>query len=150
MKPKHPIPPASSAATRNVMRANRAKNTTPERKLRRFLREAGFSGYRVNWRAAPGTPDVAYPGRRIAVFVHGCFWHHCPKCKPDLPHSHRAFWAAKFRRNRERDKRKRLALQASGWKVYELWECDVRAVAERPPRYLLRALRESEPSLGSG
>jgi DNA mismatch endonuclease (patch repair protein) len=108
------------------MRANRARDTAPERALRRALRESGHPGYRVNWRGAPGRPDVSYPGRRVAVFVHGCFWHHCPRCQPNLPRSNRGFWARKFELNRERDARKRAELESRGWAVHEVWECDIR------------------------
>lgn len=108
------------------MRANRARDTAPERALRQALRDAGHAGYRLNWRGAPGRPDVSYPGRRIAVFVHGCFWHHCPRCQPRLPRSNQAFWARKFELNQERDARKRSELEARGWVVHEIWECDIR------------------------
>jgi len=117
-----PNPPATSPAVRNVMRANRARDTGPELRLRRALREIGLGGYRVNWRKATGRPDIAYPGRRIAIFVHGCFWHHCPACYPDLPKSNRLFWERKFALNVERDQRKRRALQDAGWIVEEVWE----------------------------
>jgi DNA mismatch endonuclease (patch repair protein) len=108
------------------MRANRARDTGPELKLRRALRSAHLAGYRVNWRKAPGRPDIAYPGRRIAIFVHGCYWHHCPRCYPDLPKSNPEFWERKFALNHERDARKRRDLEAVGWVVIEAWECDVR------------------------
>ncbi len=121
-----PNPPASSPAVRNVMRANRARDTGPELKLRRALRAADLAGYRVNWRKAPGRPDIAYPGRRIAIFVHGCYWHHCPRCYPNLPKSNPEFWERKFELNRERDARKRDDLERVGWVVIETWECDVR------------------------
>lgn len=108
------------------MRANRARDTGPERTLRRALRASGHPGYRLNWRGAPGRPDVAYPGRRVAVFVHGCFWHRCPRCQLALPRSNTAFWARKFELNRERDARTRDVLVARGWVVHEIWECDIR------------------------
>ena len=108
------------------MRANRARDTAPERALRRALRQAGHPGYRLSWRGAPGRPDISYPGRHVAVFVHGCFWHHCPRCQPALPRSNQAFWARKFELNRERDSRKRSELEARGWVVHEVWECDIR------------------------
>jgi DNA mismatch endonuclease (patch repair protein) len=111
---------------RNVMRANRARDTAPERALRRALRAAGHPGYRLNWRGAPGRPDVSFPGRRVAVFVHGCFWHHCPRCQPALPKANQGFWARKFELNQERDARKRAQLEARGWRVHEVWECDIR------------------------
>jgi DNA mismatch endonuclease (patch repair protein) len=108
------------------MRANRARDTGPERRLRAALREAGYPGYRLNWKTAPGRPDIAYPGRKVAIFVHGCFWHHCPTCRMDLPKSNPEFWARKFELNRERDARKRRLLEIAGWAVIETWECDVR------------------------
>jgi DNA mismatch endonuclease (patch repair protein) len=112
---------------RKVMQANRAKNTAPEVRLRRVLREAGFGGYRLNWSRAPGRPDIAYPGRRVAIFVHGCFWHHCPNCYPNLPKSNQEFWARKFELNTERDRRKRRDLESAGWVVIESWECSPEA-----------------------
>jgi DNA mismatch endonuclease (patch repair protein) len=121
-----PNPPASSIATRAVMKANRARDTKPERTLRLALRAAGYPGYRLNWKQAPGRPDISYPGRKVAVFVHGCYWHHCPKCQLHLPKSNREFWARKFELNRERDARKRRLLEEADWLVYEVWECDVR------------------------
>ena len=108
------------------MRANRASNTGPELRLRRALRDAGLGGYRLNWKKAPGRPDIAYPGRRLAIFVHGCYWHHCSRCYPDLPKSNPDFWARKFELNRERDARKRSGLELQGWAVLETWECDLR------------------------
>jgi DNA mismatch endonuclease (patch repair protein) len=121
-----PNPPPSSPAVRAVMRGNRARDTGPELAVRRALRKAGLPGYRLNWRPAPGRPDIAYPGRRVAVFVHGCYWHHCPRCHPNLPRSNPEFWARKFELNAERDARKRRELEAARWVVFEVWECDIR------------------------
>lgn len=132
-----PNPAPSSPAVRNVMRANRARDTGPELRLRRALREAGLGGYRLNWKKAPGRPDIAYPGRKVAVFVHGCYWHHCPRCYPNLPKSNADFWARKFELNRERDARKRSNLETGGWVVLEAWECDIRA----NPRQLVEVVR---------
>jgi DNA mismatch endonuclease (patch repair protein) len=70
--------------------------------------------------------NLSYPGRRVAVFVHGCYWHHCPRCHPNLPRSNPEFWARKFELNRERDARKRGQLEEFGWRVFEVWECDIR------------------------
>ena len=131
------------------MRANRARDTGPELDLRRALREAGLGGYRLNWKAL-GRPDIAYPGRQLAIFVHGCYWHHCPRCYPNLPKSNRDFWARKFELNQERDARKRAGLEASGWTVIEAWECDVRdhlteVVANVAARSERRARPESSP-----
>lgn len=75
------IPPASSEAVRHSMQGNRGKNTKPELLVRAHLREAGLTGYRLHWHVA-GRPDVAWPGKRVAVMVNGCFWHRCPHCHP--------------------------------------------------------------------
>jgi DNA mismatch endonuclease (patch repair protein) len=132
------------------MRANRARNTGPELRLRQALREAGLSGYRLNWRKVPGRPDIAYPGRRVAIFVHGCYWHHCPRCYPHLPKSNPDFWARKFELNHERDARKRTSLEGIGWTVVETWECDVRdrldaVVSDVAARLARRVRRGSAP-----
>ncbi len=121
-----PNPPATSPAVRSVMKANRATDTRPERSLRVALRAAGFPGYRLNWRFAPGRPDISYPGRKVAIFVHGCYWHHCPQCHPNLPKSNPEFWARKFELNKERDARKRRELETADWCVFEVWEHEIR------------------------
>jgi DNA mismatch endonuclease (patch repair protein) len=66
----------------------------------------------------------------VAVFVHGCYWHHCPRCYPHLPKSNTDFWARKFELNRQRDIRKRIDLETVGWTVIEAWECRVRENAD--------------------
>lgn len=120
-----PAPPASSEATRRSMQGNRNKNTKPELLVRQALRDAGLAGYRLQWKVQKGCgkPDVAFPGRRVAVFVNGCFWHRCPYCHPSNPRSNVEFWEAKFQRNRERDERDQQALVAAGWTVVVVWEC---------------------------
>jgi DNA mismatch endonuclease (patch repair protein) len=135
-----PNPPPSSTAVRNVMRANRAKDTGPEVRLRRGLREVGLGGYRLNWRKAAGRPDIAYPGRRMAIFVHGCFWHHCPRCYPSLPKSNSAFWERKFSLNLERDQRKRKALEDAGWLVEEVWEHELTSSSQQVIRRIQERL----------
>jgi DNA mismatch endonuclease Vsr len=123
------------------MQGNKAKNTGPEVLLRKQLREAGYPGYRLHWRQAPGRPDVAYPGRKLAVFVNGCFWHRCPHCQPAMPKSNTEFWARKFSLNVERDERKRRELEAAGWTVVTVWACEIRS--GEALRAVLAALRPS-------
>lgn len=103
-----PLPLKES--TSRVMSANKGKNTKPELSLRRALRQTGIRGYRLNWKKAPGRPDIAFPGRKIAIFVNGCFWHRCPYCHPGFPKSHRSLWRRKFVDNKRRDKYKALQL----------------------------------------
>lgn len=105
------------------MQGNRSKNTKPEIVVRTYLRAAGLTGYRLQWKRELGRPDIAFPGRRVAIFVHGCFWHRCPYCNPSEPRSNVDFWEAKFRRNRERDERDTQALLDRGWTVIVVWEC---------------------------
>lgn len=130
-RPLGPPPPPSSEVVSKVMKANIARDTTPELVMRRALRNVGLPGYRLNWKGAPGRPDIAYPGRRIAIFIHGCFWHRCPRCKPTLPKTHTDFWRRKFERNKERDRIKIEALKRLGWEVFVFWECEIRADASR-------------------
>lgn len=126
MSPLHERPAATSPATRKTMQANRSKNTKPELELRRLLREAGCPGYRLHWKVASGHPDIAYPGRKIAIFVNGCFWHRCPHCAPAHPTANYDFWAAKFEANRRRDDRQYRELAAAGWRTAIVWECQLR------------------------
>jgi len=108
------------------MQGNKRRDTTPELKLRKILRKAGYPGYRLQWKKVPGRPDIAYPGRKIAIFVNGCFWHRCPKCNLPTPKSNQEFWESKFERNMNRDKRKIEELETLGWKVFVVWECELR------------------------
>lgn len=113
----------TSEATRHVMQANKGKNTSPELKVRAALRAAGLTGYRLHWKKAPGRPDVCFPGRKVAIFVNGCFWHRCPRCELPLPKSNVRFWEEKFERNVARDARDNALLVAEGWTVVVVWEC---------------------------
>lgn len=138
-----PIPKSTSAAVTKSMRGNRGRNTGPEIELRRLLRGAGFPGYRLHWKA-PGRPDIAFPGRRVAIFVNGCFWHRCPHCQPACPKSHSEYWARKFALNIERDARNSARLANAGWRVVTVWECQLRAEPERVLACLKRLLESYE------
>ncbi len=117
------MPHEVSIATRHVMQANKSKNTKPELLVRHALRDAGLPGYRLHWKKAPGKPDVCYPGRKVAVFVHGCYWHRCPYCALPLPKTNVEFWSQKFARNQARDERDQNLLVEDGWTVLVVWEC---------------------------
>lgn len=121
-------PPASSEATRNVMKANKRSDTKPELMMRERLRAAGLTGYRLQWKVA-GHPDIAWPGKKVALFVNGCFWHRCPHCDLPLPKSNVEYWVVKFERNQERDARKVRELEEAGWKVHVVWECQLKRKA---------------------
>lgn len=118
-------PPASSAGVRSVMQGNRRSNTRPEMAVRRVLYANGFR-YRLHAKDLPGKPDIVFRSRKVAIFVHGCFWHQhqdprCPLRKK--PKSNTSYWNAKLERNVERDIETRRALDSMGWRVLVVWEC---------------------------
>lgn len=109
-----------------VMRRVKGKDTRPEMQVRRLLHAAGYR-YRLHRRDLPGTPDLAFPGRRKAVFVHGCFWHgHDCRRGARQPKTNAGYWRAKIARNRERDARNRAALAGLGWGSLTVWECELK------------------------
>lgn len=124
-----PLPLRES--TSRVMSANKARNTHPELSLRRSLWKAGIRGYRLHWGKAQGRPDIAFPGRKIAIFVNGCFWHRCPYCQLSAPKSHTDFWKRKFDDNAKRDQLKARQLRETGWNVMTLWECELNKDLEK-------------------
>jgi DNA mismatch endonuclease (patch repair protein) len=121
---RSPIP--AKYTTSLVMRANKAGNTRPEIALRQALWASGIRGYRLHVKALPGSPDLVFTSKRVAIFIHGCYWHRCPNCKPHFPKQHGEFWAKKFAANKERDERKREELVGMGWRVMTIWECQVK------------------------
>lgn len=144
-----PPPPPTSAAVSKSMKGNTGRNTKPEIVLRRLLREAGYPGYRLHWRNAPGRPDITYPGRKVAIFVNGCFWHRCPHCQPSEPKAHSEFWSRKFELTRERDARKRQELESAGWRVVTVWECELRTDSAAVVERVMSALETSSESPAS-
>ena len=98
-------------------------------------------GYRLCWKKAPGSPDIAFPSRRLAIFVHGCYWHRCPYCQPDVPKQHSLFWAQKFAANQERDLRKNKQLGDQGWRVVTIWECQVKQGLTQQIELIINVLR---------
>lgn len=116
------VKPARSAQMALV----RSRDTKPELRVRKTLHAAGLR-YRLHDRRLPGVPDLVFPSRRIALFVHGCFWHRHPGCKATrLPKSHLNFWKPKLDENVARDARNRAKLETMGWKVMIIWECETR------------------------
>lgn len=108
------------------MKGNKGKGTKPELVMRKALRDAGYPGYRLNWKKVPGCPDICYPGRKIAIFVNGCFWHCCPYCNLPLPKHNADYWVPKLQRNVERDHEKIALLESQGWIVIIVWECEIK------------------------
>ena len=133
-----PIP--KDARTSAIMSRIRSKDTGPERIMRSALSAKKIKGYRLNWKKAPGRPDIAWPGRKVAVFVHGCFWHACPYCKRYAPKSNRTWWKNKLAANQARDLRKLKELRAEGWRVLAVWECRLKKNAAREAARVARIL----------
>lgn len=129
-------PAASSENARNTMRANRRVSGL-EHRLRVALWAAGARGYRVQ-SALPGRPDIVFPVERMAVFVHGCFWHSCPECRLPMPKANAEFWASKLAGNAERDRDVERQLEALGWVVVGVWEHELRVDVDAIVSRLLR------------
>jgi len=106
-----------------VMRRVRSKNTKPELAVRSALHRRGLR-YRLH-RDMPGRPDIVFPGAKVAVFVHGCFWHlhDCPKGQ-NAPKTRVEFWQSKRQQTRARDERIQRELEGAGWRVLTIWECE--------------------------
>lgn len=103
------------------------RDTKPEMKVRRTAHAMGLR-YSLHKKGLPGTPDVAFVRRRVALYVHGCFWHRHPDCRlASTPKSNPEFWAEKFRRNVERDARVEDSLTKLGWRPAVIWECETRS-----------------------
>ena len=109
---------------RRIMQAVRCKDTKPERIVRRLLHGLGYR-YRLHRSDLPGKPDLVFPGRKKAIFVHGCFWHAhgCRHGQP--PKSRLDYWLPKLERNRERDAEKRASLESLSWSVLTVWQCEI-------------------------
>jgi len=114
-------------ATRSaVMRRVKGQNTAPELKVRKVLTALG-ARYRLHRADLPGKPDIVMPGRRLAIFVHGCFWHgHDCARGARVPKANRDYWVGKVERNRARDAKNREALDVLGWRVETIWECELK------------------------
>ena len=118
-----PVPVPTPQTAQRMRRVGR-RDTEPELTLRRALAAAGVTGYRVHWGKVPGSPDLAWVGRKLAVFVDGAFWHGHPsrywpgRCSP--------YWDQKIARNQRRDAETTKALADAGWQVVRLWDFEVR------------------------
>jgi DNA mismatch endonuclease (patch repair protein) len=109
------------------MQGNTSVETGPEIALRRALWAAGLRGYRKNVRKLAGRPDVVFGKAKLAVFVHGCFWHGCPVCTRNrTPKQNAAYWKAKVETNQARDVRNQIDLEAAGYRVLVVWECELK------------------------
>ncbi|HYA74100.1 MAG TPA: very short patch repair endonuclease [Roseiarcus sp.] len=122
--PRKPSPERSA-----IMRAVKSRDTGPELAVRAILRSLA-PGYRLNRADLPGKPDIVYSGRRLAIFVHGCFWHghDCPR-GARMPKANADYWRQKIARNRARDAENVEALEAMGWRALAIFECELKEPA---------------------
>ena len=126
-----------------MMSGIRARDTKPEMTVRRLLHAMGYR-FRLHAKDLPGKPDIVFRRRRVAIFVHGCFWHRHPDpdCKlAPMPKSRVEFWTAKLEGNRARDNANIASLEAMGWQVLVIWQCQLK-VTERLATALTSALED--------
>lgn len=123
----------TAAQRRKIMQAVGNKNTGPEMVVRRVLTDMGYR-YRLHRRDLPGSPDIAFIGRRKAIFVHGCFWHGHECQKGRAPKSRLDYWGPKLEANRQRDEKKAKELRSLGWSVLTIWQCELSGLETLPQR----------------
>ena len=117
------------------MRQVKSAGTKPEIAVRRMIWSLG-GRYRLNGANLPGKPDIVLTSRRLAIFVHGCFWHgHDCARGARMPKANRAYWMGKVARNRTRDGVAVTALEALGWRVEVVWECELKNPAAVRSRF---------------
>lgn len=109
-----------------IMKAVGRTNTKPEVMVRKVLHRLGFR-FRINQKSLPGSPDIVLAKHKRAIFVHGCFWHRHLGCRySTTPKTRQEYWLPKFDANMERDARKTAELEAMGWRVLVIWECETK------------------------
>lgn len=121
----------------------RGKDTKPEIIVRKFLHSEGFR-YRLHDKKLPGKPDIVLKKYKTVIFIHGCFWHGHKGCKYFVvPKTRTEFWLNKIETNRSNDQKYDELLKQSGWRVYTIWECELKKqVREATLNKLMRFLRE--------
>ena len=128
-----------------MMAGIKCRDTKPELVVRRIAHRLGLR-FRLHRKDLPGRPDLVFPRRRLAVFVHGCFWHRHDGCRyAYTPKSRVGFWTRKFAENVARDRRNEEALRDLGWRVLVIWECTTRN-EEVVGQYLQERIEQCEDS----
>ncbi|MBD3329522.1 DNA mismatch endonuclease Vsr [Candidatus Dojkabacteria bacterium] len=119
----------SKDARSDNMSKIKAKDTSPEMKVRRFLYAEGLR-YRL-YGKLPGKPDIVFYGKKKLIFIHGCFWHLHGCDRSNIPKTNREYWEDKLKGNKKRDKENIAELNRLGWKVLVVWECEINNDFER-------------------
>lgn len=118
----------------------KSKDTKPEILVRRFLHAEGFR-FRLHYKKLPGKPDIVLPKYRTVIFVNGCFWHGHKNCKYFvIPKTRTEWWLNKINNNIDRDKQKRAELKKAGWKVIDIWECELKRNLEKRLNYVVNLI----------
>ncbi len=129
----------TKAARSKRMSLIRAKDTGPERYVRRLIHSLGYR-FRLHGRGMPGRPDLVFSSRRAVIFVHGCFWHQHKGCnRARIPKSHRDYWLPKLIGNKARDEKNAAYLIHDRWRVLAIWECEL-AHKEQVTRKIIKFL----------
>lgn len=121
--PRFAVP--SVSRSRNMAAIRSRGNGTTERRFRALLVGAGIDGWTVQGTSEMGSPDFVFRRLKIAIFVHGCFWHGCPRCG-HIPKTNPLYWIAKLARNRRRDRGAQQIARNHGYTVVKIWECELR------------------------
>jgi DNA mismatch endonuclease, patch repair protein len=124
-----------------MMSGIRGRNTKPELVIRSGLHRMGFR-YRLHGPGLPGKPDLVFPGRKAVILVHGCFWHGHDCHLFRWPASRAGFWRDKIAGNMTRDARSRSKLERLGWRIAEVWECQLKGKERQPAEAVLERLAE--------
>lgn len=130
-----------------IMSHIKGKNTSIELLVRKQLFALGFR-YRTNYKKLPGKPDVVFTKKKVAIFIHGCFWHgHDIGCRySHIPQSRAEYWSPKIRRTKERDADHINELTSSGWRVLIVWECEIRKDLQEVVNRIISFLDENSPN----
>ena len=121
----------------------KSKDTSIELLVRRRLFSMGYR-YRVNYKALPGKPDIVFTKKKVAIFIHGCYWHghDCGSRYAHYSQSNKAYWGPKIERTIQRDQEHIQALEANGWTVVVLWECQIRQIFDQTVEFIVKTLSE--------
>lgn len=129
-----------------IMSHIRSKDTKIELMVRRYLFALGYR-YRVNYKALPGKPDIVFTKKKIAIFIHGCYWHghNCGSRYAHASQSNKAYWGPKIQRTQQRDQEHIAQLEVDGWKVIVLWECRIKNDFDQIIETLVNSINNNTP-----
>ena len=129
-----------------IMSHIRSKDTKIELMVRRYLFALGYR-YRVNYKALPGKPDIVFTKKKIAIFIHGCYWHghNCGSRYAHASQSNKAYWGPKIQRTQQRDQEHIAKLEVDGWKVIVLWECQIKNDFDQIIETLVNSINNNTP-----